>query len=135
MSRRLAREAAFKIIFQINVGNNEPQKALERAFRGSNFDSKSREFIREIVEGVQEKKEDIDQLIRKFLVDWSFERLANVDQNILRLAVFEIVYRPDIPPVTSINEAIDLTRSYQGEKSASFINGLLDRVMCEHLKE
>ncbi|MGI6098026.1 MAG: transcription antitermination factor NusB [Dethiobacteria bacterium] len=129
MSRRLARENAFKTLFQIDVGKIDPKKALERALQESGLNKKNSAFIRELVEGVLNKQEDIDQVIKKYLVNWNLKRLANVDRSILRLAVFEILYRPDIPTVTAIDEAVELARIYQGKKSASFINGLLDRVM------
>lgn len=131
MSRHLAREIAFKVIFEIDAGGSSPEKALGRSLESCRMGAKYKEFIRVLVQGVQENKEEIDRTIKKFLTGWSFNRLARVDRSILRLSVFELLWLPDIPPAVTINEALVLVKKFQGEESVAFVNGILDRVMRE----
>lgn len=117
-SRRDAREEAFKFLFQIDI--NEPSK--------QNFHSK---FIKQLVSGVEEHKEKIDQLIEKYLVNWTLDRISLVDKTILRIAIYEILFEEDIPFAVSINEAVELAHKYGDEKSSKFINGILSNIIKE----
>lgn len=84
-----------------------------------------------LVRGVWEEKETIDRLIKTSAEHWRIERMSGVDRNILRLAVFELIHCPDIPPRVAINEAIDLGKQYGSEESGAFVNGILDRIFLE----
>ena len=84
-----------------------------------------------LVQGVWEQKEAIDRLIKNYAENWRIERMSGVDRNILRVAVFELVYCSDIPPRVAINEAIDLGKQYGSEESGAFINGILDSIFLE----
>jgi N utilization substance protein B len=77
---------------------------------------------------VLDRQESIDVKIRAFSENWDFKRIAVVDRNILRLAIYELLFRDDIPPVVSINEAIELAKRFSTEDSSKFVNGILDRV-------
>ncbi len=85
-------------------------------------------FAEELISGAMAHMPEIDALIQKYAKNWSMDRIARVDLAILRLAVFELLYRGDIPPVVSINEAIDLAKTYSSGESRRFINGILDSV-------
>jgi len=85
-------------------------------------------FAEELIHGTIEKKEEIDGYIRTLAHNWEFDRIARIDLAILRLAIFEMLFRKDIPPVVSINEAIDLSKNYSTADSKRFINGILDRM-------
>ena len=81
--------------------------------------------IEDIIEGCSRNMEKIDNIIRRNSKGWKFERISKVDLSILRLALYEILYRDDIPESVSINEAVELAKKYGGEKTGSFINGIL----------
>ncbi|PKM79614.1 MAG: transcription antitermination factor NusB [Firmicutes bacterium HGW-Firmicutes-13] len=129
MSRRLARELAFKILFQIDMGGNEPEQALQLMLKDANLSLRGESYVREKVWGCLNNLEYIDSIISGFLHRWELKRLSGVDRNLLRLAVFEMKYSKDIPLAVSINEAIELAKIYSGEESAKFINGILDNMV------
>lgn len=85
-------------------------------------------FAEELVYGVLEHRDGVDQKIREATQNWNFERVAKVDLSILRLAIYEMFYRLDIPPVVSINEAIEISKIFSNQDSKRFINGILDRI-------
>src|ERR1041385_4696301 len=85
-------------------------------------------FGEELIHGVIEHREAIDQQIQALAQNWDFDRIAKIDLAILRLAMFEMIYRKDIPPVVSINEAIDLSKQFSNADAKRFINGILDRL-------
>ena len=93
-----------------------------------------REFTRDLIQGVLTNKEALDLKIQELAQNWDMKRIATVDRNILRLAVYELLYRNDIPPVVSINEAIDIAKIYSTDESGKFVNGILDRLKKELLR-
>ena len=132
MSRRLAREAAFKALFQIDLGKSTAAQALRYVLGGLKLAESEARFAREIVEGAHRSRTELDTLIQKYLVRWELQRLGTVDRNLLRLALFEIMYRPDIPAAVSINESLELAKKFGcSEEAVAFINGLLDRAAVE----
>ncbi|MGH2728599.1 MAG: transcription antitermination factor NusB [Actinomycetota bacterium] len=94
--------------------------------------SDAREFTRELVQGVVEHRAELDELIRRYADRWVLERMPIVDRNLLRMGMFELLHRPDIPPAASINEAVELAKLLSTEDSGRFVNGLLGRVAREH---
>lgn len=134
MSRRLAREVAFRALFQVDVGKCNPRLALQYSMEGFSLTPDEERFVRELVEGTLENRPVVDRIISRNLVKWELHRLPAVDRNLLRLALFEILNRPDIPKAVSINEALELAKKYGSTGEAvAFINGLLDRVVGEAL--
>ena len=85
-------------------------------------------FAEPLIRGAIEHRNTIDEQIKKNATNWDLHRIAAVDRNILRLAIYEMLYREDIPPVVSINEAIELAKTFGGPDSGRFVNGILDRV-------
>ena len=81
-----------------------------------------------------EHRDAIDERIKKHCKNWDFHRIAAVDRNIMRLAIFEMLHREDIPPVVSINEAVDIAKKFSTEDSGKFVNGILDKVRGEILR-
>ena len=129
MKRRRAREYALQILFQLDVTNSAFSNDLFEDFWDDikeNDDVK--EFAKAIVIGTTKNIEHIDEIIKKTTEHWSIERMAIVDRSILRTAVYELLYRSDIPPKVIINEAIEISKKYSTEDSASFINGILDKI-------
>lgn len=131
MSRKTAREQAFKILFAIDVGENTIEEAMEIAVP-SLKDEEQKKFVLDEVNGVLNNLESIDEIINKYSGDWKVNRMASSDRNILRLAMYEILYRDDIPASVSINEAVEMAKKYSDEKSYKFINGLLGSVVREY---
>ncbi|AEH45734.1 NusB antitermination factor [Thermodesulfatator indicus DSM 15286] len=126
--RRKAREIAVQILYQADVAGvpfNEAFATYEGYFNPS---PKVLEFAKELVNGVAEKQEEIDKIIEKYAKHWKLSRMSATDRNILRLATYELLYRPDIPERVSINEAIELAKSFGSDESASFVNGILDAI-------
>jgi transcription antitermination protein NusB len=92
------------------------------------------QFTRELIEGVTEHRAELDDLIRRYADRWALERMPIVDRNLLRLGIFELLYRSDVPPAVAINEAVELAKLLSTEDSGRFVNGLLGRVAREHAR-
>lgn len=135
LGRRLAREKALQILFQIDVGRIRPEKALHYSFQEEDLSSDEKEFATTLVLGTLEHLEEVDKLISQHSRDWPLNRIANVDRNILRLAVFEFLHVPDIPPNVTINEAIELAKVFSGEGAGAFVNGILDQIRRHIVQE
>ena len=132
MKRRKAREHALQILFQLDVGKNKPSAALLKHFWTEyDHDDEIKAFAEEIVKGTYKHLPAIDGLIRKCAKNWSLDRMAVVDRNVLRMAVYEILHRMDIPTSVTINEAIEIAKKYGTNDSGAFVNGILDRVARE----
>ncbi len=133
MSRRLAREAAFKALFQVDIGKCRVEQALKRSLEDfKKFSEDEAGFVEDLVKSTVKNLDSLDRIIKKHLVKWELERLSAVDRNLLRIALYEIIYRPDIPPAVSINEALELAKKYGSTGEAvGFINGVLDRAAGE----
>lgn len=150
MSRRDSREAAVKIVFQnmftdIRLsascgmdGNNSSNTDCD-VMINTYFDSASEEmlsesdriYIHNILEGIIQKVSEIDSYIIKYSKDWTIDRMSKIDLAIMRVAIYEILYRDDIPVSVSINEAVELAKKYSHEDAGSFINGILGSVYSE----
>lgn len=126
--RRKAREVALQVLYGLNFVNLDVQKALDLFWGNFAAPKEAREFAESLVEGTWSHKEELDQLIAASSDNWSLGRMPKVDISILRMAVFEFLYCPDIPPKVTLNEAIDLGKTFGSENSGSFINGILDAI-------
>ena len=91
-------------------------------------------FAEPLIRGVLEHREKIDAEIQKHAKNWSLARMAAVDRNVLRLAAFEMLYRDDIPPIVSINEAVDIAKKFSTPDSGKFVNGILDKIKGELMR-
>ena len=133
--RRDGREAAIPFLYQYDTF--KPAKldeALAGFWKQTEEPQNVRDFANDLLRGALEKLPEVDAKIRTLADNWDFERLAVVDRNILRLAVYEMLFRPEIPPVVSINEAIEIAKKFSTAESGKFVNGLLDRVKKELLR-
>ncbi|RDW19154.1 transcription antitermination factor NusB [Oceanobacillus arenosus] len=124
MNRHTAREKAFQILFQLDINDNEPQEAITAFLETEDSDA----FLKGLVEGVTNVKDEIDTIITGNLENWSLDRIAAVEKTILRIATYEIRFIEDIPRNVSINEAVELGNVYGDDKSGKFINGVLSRI-------
>ncbi|HHY81444.1 MAG TPA: transcription antitermination factor NusB [Clostridiales bacterium] len=125
MSRKTAREAAMSLLYQKIFSNEYDIDEFKSMIDDLTLDEQDIPYIEDIVEGFISHKEEIDDIIRTNSKGWKFDRISKVDLSILRLALYEIIYRDDIPESVSVNEAVELAKKYGGEKSGSFINGIL----------
>ncbi len=123
--RRAARELALKALFQVDLALADPLEALSGAFSGGEYDEDTREFARRLLLGAIQHREHIDGVIAKHAREWTLDRMANVDRNVLRLAVYEILYLPDVPPGVSVDEAVEMVKKYSTAESGRFVNGIL----------
>ena len=97
-------------------------------------ETSTRLFADPLIRGTLEHREEMDEVIKKHAKNWDLHRMAAVDRNILRLAIFEMLHREDIPPVVSINEAVDIAKKFSTEDSGKFVNGILDKIKGELLR-
>ena len=157
--RREARERAVQFLFQhdlnppedLEVGlatfwNSQRTAAIEEdkgpATWGEKVDlpppsaeeAETRLFAEPLIRGVLEHRDAIDEQIKKHARNWEFHRIAAVDRNIMRLAIYEMLYRQDIPPIVSINEAVDIAKKFSTEDSGKFVNGILDKIKGELMR-
>lgn len=127
-SRRKAREAALQIFFQIDFSAPKLDEALKNYWSNNLVAPDIREFAEFLCRGTLEKQTEIDQLIESHSTNWKMSRMAAVDRTILRLAAFELMNATDIPASVTLNEAVEIAKRYGTDESASFINGILDKV-------
>jgi N utilization substance protein B len=119
---------AVQFLYQVDVLKPEDAKKLFAHFWDlTDASAEVMKFTTELIEGVLEKAADIDAKIVAYADNWEIDRIASVDKNILRVALYEIFYRDDIPTNVSIDEAIELAKKFSSEESGKFINGILDR--------
>lgn len=126
MNRHAARENALQILFQLDINDKNPEKAIDEQFESLEVDA----YLNALVEGVASYKDQLDQKITEHMEKWSIDRIASVEKTILRIAVFEISYREDIPVNVAINEAVELANAYGDEKSGKFVNGVLSKIIA-----
>lgn len=129
MSRRRQRETALQVLFQAELAKISREEAFIRTLELFGLEQKELSFARELVSGVGVHLDEIDQVIARISHEWRVERIANVDRNIIRIALFELLFRPDIPPNVAVNEAIELAKVYGTEDSGRFVNGILGKAV------
>jgi len=127
ISRSRCREWALQLLYQAECVGHRQGEAI-RFYR--HFEDKGQvpDYLVKLVEGVAAHQEELDALIRQNSEHWRLERMAAVDRNLLRLALYELLHEPAIPAKVVINEAVELAKRYGSEESGAFINGILDRI-------
>ncbi len=136
MTRRKGREIALQVLYQIDITGQDPERALETYYKHLNIeDENAFSFGKELVRGVVAHREELDRIIQKYTPHWPLERMNLTDKNILRIALYEFLYRPDIPPVVSINEAIELAKIFGTDESPGFVNGVLDQIYKNEIQK
>jgi N utilization substance protein B len=130
--RRESRECALQMLFQLDLN---PTDELDRMFADywarSKAKPEAREFAERLVRGVVERHEEVDDCLKRLAENWDVARMSVVDRNIMRMGLFEMLHCPEIPPVVSINEAVDIAKSYSTAESGRFVNGILDRARAD----
>jgi N utilization substance protein B len=135
-ARRTGRERALQALYQLEMTPGTPAEALASAWSSAGADAveegrpdpEAQRFAQELVTGVVQHRAEIDRLIEEHSHNWRLDRMSRIDRNVLRLGIFELKYRPDIPRKVSLNEAVELGKNFGTEESSAFVNGLLDRI-------
>jgi N utilization substance protein B len=130
-ARTKARKRALDILFQADVRGDEPAAILAaEAKRAASEPSREASWLyaREIVDGVIDNRDAIDEQITTFAKDWSLARMPAVDRALLRIAVWEVLYNDEVPPGVAIDEAVELAKEFSTDESGSFVNGVLARI-------
>ena len=131
--RRKAREVALQFLYQLDLhGAVDPMPYEPEFWQRHPVDPATRAFAESLVRGSKQQQSKIDQLLAQYAEHWDLERMAVVDRNILRMAVYELLWQPDVPPKAAINEALEIAKKFGTTESSRFINGVLDRILREH---
>ncbi|MBL7072943.1 MAG: transcription antitermination factor NusB [Candidatus Omnitrophica bacterium] len=132
--RTLAREVALKILYANDI-TSESVSECGRKFWENSETPRSEEFSDLLARGVDENKEAIDERIVKYAENWRLDRMATIDRNVLRIAIFELLFIKETPPKVVINEAIEMAKKYGDMNSGKFVNGILDKINKTERKE
>ncbi|HUY13047.1 MAG TPA: transcription antitermination factor NusB [Terriglobia bacterium] len=127
-SRTKARELALQMLFQFDVGKHSVDHVISTFLKPRHPDAETEIFARGLFEGAANSVDSLDQLIKECATNWRIDRMAAVDRNILRLAVYELTHYPENPAAVVINESIELARRFSQDGSVEFVNGVLDAV-------
>jgi N utilization substance protein B len=129
-SRRTSRELALRALYQVDLAEATPKEAFASVSEEEDrYSEETLTFARELLMGVTEHSKSIDAVIEKYARGWSLARMAHLDRNIMRLAAFELLYLPDIPPSVTVDEAVELAKRYSTAESGRFVNGVLGNVV------
>ncbi|MGR3219808.1 MAG: transcription antitermination factor NusB [Candidatus Anammoxibacter sp.] len=126
--RTRAREVALQALYQLEANRNGEYTELDTFFAEQNLAPEVLNFTTSLVAGCRSHKKEIEEKIASISDNWDIHRMAIIDRCILQLSVYELIYRDDIPPKVSINEAIDLAKKFSTENSGTFVNGILDKI-------
>lgn len=128
--RREARELALQMLYALDSNSSVGLRETLQTFREEQpeISGRVRDFAEGLVQGVQAQRQTIDEAIKARSKNWSLSRMPRVDLNVMRLAAYELMFRPDIPKKVSINEAIEIVRRYGDKESPAFVNGILDEI-------
>ncbi|MBS4956613.1 transcription antitermination factor NusB [Clostridium sp.] len=131
MKRQKSREKAMELLFSMELSKNSYEETIENFIEDYEMDLNTIdvEYIKNVVKIVTDNVEAIDERVMQSLVNWRLDRVSKVNLTILRLAVGEMMFIEDVPGSVAINEAVELTKKYSDEKSCSFVNGVLDKVL------
>jgi N utilization substance protein B len=132
--RREGREAAVQFLYQDDLNKTDAAalaEALDQFWTLRESSARTREFAAELIHGVLQNHEAIDERIKRVTANYELHRIAAVDRNILRVAIYEMLYSNEVPPVVCINEAIEIAKRFGSEDSGRFVNGILDRLKEE----
>jgi len=141
MRKRLAREMAVQSLYHMEMNAVDPLSAVRAAVEEAQNDNEGGlrqadeaidpDIVLGLVEGTEQHRQAIDDLLKIYLKGWHIDRLSKVDRQILRLAVYEMIFRDDVPPKVGINEAIELAKHYGTDESGKFVNGVLGKLIHE----
>ncbi len=126
--RRKAREETLRILYRLEFDNRQPEETLSQYWENKKTNQATLEYSTWLVKGIISHHKKIDTIIQNASEHWRLSRMALIDRNILRMAVFELLYEENIEPAVVINEAIEIAKAYSGDEAATFVNGVLDAI-------
>jgi N utilization substance protein B len=129
--RRQAREAALQILYLADVAHLAPDVATRSLWAGLELLPKAKTFADELAKGALAERPALDALITKYAANWEIPRMAAIDRNLLRLAAYELLHKPETPVSVVIDEAVEIAKIYSTQDSSKFVNGLLDKIKTE----
>ena len=127
-ARRQARERALQILFQYDI-HGKPGLWLEEFWKQYPLEEGPKTFTDQLVDGVLTHRKELDTLIGRYATNWKVSRMPIVDRNILRAGIYELLWMPDVPAKVTMNEAIELAKSFGDDEASKFVNGVLDKVL------
>jgi N utilization substance protein B len=133
--RRKARTIALQALYELDCSTHQPNEILARLLREKPLSNEAADFARSLLNGVQQNKKNIDDVIRRFAPAFPVEQIAPIDRNILRLAIFEVLFDNRVPVKAAINEAVELAKTFGSETSQKFVNGVLGSVTAVYLQD
>lgn len=133
--RRMARSVALQTLFEADAVHHDPNKVLERHINENSLAEDVANFAKQLVRGVVSNLEKVDKIISSSAPTWPMEQMAKIDKNILRLAIFEIIFNNDVPVKAAINEAIELAKSFGSDSSSRFVNGVLGTIVAQFTRK
>jgi transcription antitermination protein NusB len=128
-SRRKARVAALQALYKIEIAKSPISVAVQEMIEHSELSADLTEYAERLISGVRHNQASLDDQLASVLIDYDYSRLAVVDKNVLRIAAFELLFEPAIPPAVTINEAIEISRKYSTQESGKFVNGVLGKFL------
>lgn len=129
MGRKRARESTMKLLYQMEINEDFSDKLINLFFENNTFNEEEKEYILDATSKIVNNMEKIDSYIEKNIENWEINRLAKIDLCVLRIAIYEILFRSDIPVEVSINEAIEISKKYSSSQSSKFVNGVLGSIV------
>ena len=132
--RRQSRELALQFLYGFDLNRTDLEGALREFPVWGRSNPDVDEFARELMVGTVTHLEELDKIISEHTPNWNLKRIALVDKCLLRLALYELYFRDDIPPLVTINEAIEIAKKFSTDRSGGFINGILDKIKAEQEK-
>jgi N utilization substance protein B len=129
--RHEARILAVQFLFQRDFNSGDREEALQQFWADRSVSRRVRQFAELLIRGVEAHREELDRFLQSCADHWDIRRMGGVDRNVMRVALFEMRYCPDIPPAVSINEAIEVAKELSTDESGRFVNGILDRARRE----
>ena len=129
--RRKSRESTLQILFQLEFDDSDPDDVINQFWKGKKASHEIKEYSSYLIKGIISHQDSIDRIIQSASDHWRLSRMAVVDRNILRMAVFELLYDEELAPAIVINEAIEVAKKFSSEQAAQFINGILDSLRMQ----
>jgi N utilization substance protein B len=129
--RHRARIAALQALYEIDTTQHLPGLVIEQRLQDFHLPEAGEDFARALVQGVRDSQELVDKLIERYAPDWPVDQIAVIDRNVLRISIFEILFRQDTPTKVAINEAVELAKQFGSDSSSRFVNGVLGSLVAQ----
>ncbi|MCY4321885.1 MAG: transcription antitermination factor NusB [Bdellovibrionaceae bacterium] len=129
MSRRRLRTVVFQTLYESEFGNTSFNTLLDKKFFSKNLNSSDSNFVKNYLKGIKKHRACLDETINRYSKNWKINRMSLVDLNIIRLAIFEMLFCPEIPDKVALNEALELAKQFGEKNSSGFINGILNQII------